>query len=260
VSIRPTRRTALRAGLATALAMPWVTSRAQSAGTINVVLNQGLLARLWIDELHPVFERETGARINVQQSVMANMLAMLRTQRDNPPDLMQFSEAGVFQAARDGLLRQHNPANIPNWATLRPQFRLADNYSAGVIDAVHTLLLQHASAAHRAGELGDDVGKRAAPPHRHPSDRLEQRRAHGDDRGADRHRPAVRARAIRPRCRDAPPGSPAGEWCGRLHRRAAGHPDAAIPPTSASSSCRSVPPAPRAGARSGWRRWSRGTP
>lgn len=148
MSIRPTRRTALRAGLATAMAMPWVTSRAQSAGTINVVLNQGLLARLWIDELHPVFERETGARINVQQSVTANMLAMLRTQRDNPPDLMQFSEAGVFQAARDGLLRQHNPANIPNWATLRPQFRLADNYSAGVIDAVHTLYYN--TQAHRA--------------------------------------------------------------------------------------------------------------
>jgi putative spermidine/putrescine transport system substrate-binding protein len=64
---------------------------------------------------------------------------MLRTQRDNPPDLMQFSEAGVFAAAEAGLLRAHNPANIPNWASLRDAFKLADNYSAGVIDAVHTI-------------------------------------------------------------------------------------------------------------------------
>lgn len=132
------RRTVLAAS-ALSLSAPWVASRAQSGGTLTVVLNQGLLARLWIDELHPAFERETGARINVQQSVTANMLAMLRTQRDNPPDLMQFSEAGVFAAAQAGLLRPHNPANIPNWAFLRDAFRLADNYSAGVIDAVHTL-------------------------------------------------------------------------------------------------------------------------
>jgi putative spermidine/putrescine transport system substrate-binding protein len=133
------RRSLLRGAALGALAAPWVADRARASGTLSVVLNQGLLARLWIDELHPIFERETGARVNAQQSVTANMLAMLRTQRDNPPDLMQFSEAGVFLAARDGLLRAHNPANIPNWATLRPQFRLADNYSAGVIDAVHTL-------------------------------------------------------------------------------------------------------------------------
>jgi len=133
------RRCLLTITASAALSAPWVTSRAQSAGTLTVVLNQGLLARLWIDELHPVFERETGARLNVQQSVTANMLGMLRTQRDNPPDLMQFSEAGVFSAAQAGLLRAHNPANIPNWALLRDAFKLADNYSAGVIDAVHTI-------------------------------------------------------------------------------------------------------------------------
>jgi putative spermidine/putrescine transport system substrate-binding protein len=133
------RRTALRAGGIALLAAPFVSNRAHASGTLTVVLNQGLLARLWIDELHPVFERETGARLNVQQSVTANMLAMLRTQRDNPPDLMQFSEAGVFAAAAAGLLRQHNPANIPNWSSLRDAFRLADNYSAGVVDATHTI-------------------------------------------------------------------------------------------------------------------------
>ena len=52
---------------------------------------------------------------------------------------MQFSEAGVFAAAAAGLLRQHNPANIPNWSSLRDAFRLADNYSAGVVDATHTI-------------------------------------------------------------------------------------------------------------------------
>ncbi|MFN7635137.1 MAG: hypothetical protein ACK5PI_10565, partial [Acetobacteraceae bacterium] len=133
------RRTALRAGGFAVLAAPFVSNRAHASGTLTVVLNQGLLARLWIDEMHPVFERETGARLNVQQSVTANMLAMLRTQRDNPPDIMQFSEAGVFAAAAAGLLRQHNPANIPNWSSLRDAFRLADNYSAGVVDATHTI-------------------------------------------------------------------------------------------------------------------------
>jgi putative spermidine/putrescine transport system substrate-binding protein len=124
---------------AVGLAAPWVASPARASGQLNVVLNQGLLAKLWIDELHPVFEKATGAKVNVQQSVTANMLAMLKTQRDNPPDLMQFSEAGVFLAAEEGLLRPHNSKNIANMASLRPAFRLAEDYSAGVIDAVHTL-------------------------------------------------------------------------------------------------------------------------
>lgn len=132
------RRAVLRGGALLAAA-PWVTTSARAAGQINVVLNQGLLAKLWIDELHPAFEKATGAKVNVQQSVTANMLAMLKTQRDNPPDLMQFSEAGVFLAAEEGLLRAHNAKNIPNMAKLRPAFRLAGDFSAGVIDAVHTL-------------------------------------------------------------------------------------------------------------------------
>lgn len=137
-----TRRDLLLGASATAavaLAAPWVTTRARAAGTINVILNQGLLAKLWIDELHPKFEEETGASVNVQQSVTGNMLAMLKTQKDNPPDLMQFSEAGVFLAAEEGLLRQHNTANIPNWSKLRPAFNMADDYSAGVVDAMHTI-------------------------------------------------------------------------------------------------------------------------
>jgi putative spermidine/putrescine transport system substrate-binding protein len=135
------RRQVLGAGLAgaTALAAPWVTTRARAAGTLNVVLNQGLLAKLWIDHLNPAFEKATGAKLNVQQSVTGQMLAMLSSQKDNPPDLMQFSEAGVFVARDQGLLRAHKLGNIPNAKFLRPSFKLADDYSIGVIDAVNTL-------------------------------------------------------------------------------------------------------------------------
>lgn len=139
---RPSRRSVLQGGAALAgatLAAPWVTTRARAAGEINVVLNQGLLAKLWVDELHPKFEAETGAKINLQQSVTSQMLAMLKTQKDNPPDLMQFSEAGVFLARDEGLLRAHEAKNIPNMANVRDAFLLADNFSAGVIDAVHTI-------------------------------------------------------------------------------------------------------------------------
>jgi putative spermidine/putrescine transport system substrate-binding protein len=141
------RRSVVKGGLAAAagvLAAPWVTNKARAAGTLNVVLNQGLLAKLWIDHLNPVFERTTGATLNVQQSVTGQMLAMLASQRDNPPDLMQFSEAGVFQARDRGLLRAHNLRNMPNAAFLRPSFKLADDYSVGVIDAVNTLFYNNA--------------------------------------------------------------------------------------------------------------------
>ncbi|WP_430397485.1 ABC transporter substrate-binding protein [Ferrovibrio sp.] len=124
---------------AVVIGMPWVTTKARAAGQLTVVLNQGLLAKLWIDHLNPVFEKETGAKLNVQQSVTSNMLAMLKTQKDNPPDLMQFSEAGVFLARDEGLLRQHKAANIPNWKFLRKEFNMADDYSAGMIDAMHTI-------------------------------------------------------------------------------------------------------------------------
>lgn len=135
------RRAVLRGALAgaAALSAPWVATRAWASGTLNVVLNQGLLAKLWIDELHPAFEAETGATVNVQQSVTSNMLAMLKTQKDAPPDLMQFSEAGVFLAAEEGLLRQHDRANIPNFEMLRPAFNMADDFSAGCVDAMHTI-------------------------------------------------------------------------------------------------------------------------
>ncbi len=122
-----------------ALAAPWVTTKARAAGSVNVVLNQGLLAKLWIDHLHPQFEKMTGATVNLQQSVTSRMLVMLRTQKANPPDLMQFSEAGVFLAKERGLIRQHNVKNIPNFASIRPAFNLADYYSAGVVDAMHTI-------------------------------------------------------------------------------------------------------------------------
>ena len=138
---RLTRRSVLMTGAAAAatLAAPWVTTKARAAGMLNLVLNQGLLAKLWVDELHPRFEKETGATINLQQSVTSQMLAMLKTQKNDPPDLMQFSEAGVFIARDEGLLRAHNPKNIPNIANVRPEFLLAENFSAGVIDAPHTL-------------------------------------------------------------------------------------------------------------------------
>lgn len=135
------RKFAKRAAAASvvALAAPWVANRAHAAGALDLILNQGLLAKLWIDHLHPEFEKMTGAKINLKQSVTSRMLVTLRTQKASPPDLLQFSEAGVFLAKEQGLLRQHNRKNIPNFATIRPEFNLADYHSAGVVDAVHTL-------------------------------------------------------------------------------------------------------------------------
>ena len=137
-----TRRGALTKLLAVssvALAAPWVTTKARAAGQINVILNNGLLAKLWIDELNPLFEKETGAKVIVQQSATAAMLGMLKTQKDNPPDLMQFSDAGVLLARAEGLLKQHDRSKIPNFANLRPEFNFADDFSAGCIDAMNTL-------------------------------------------------------------------------------------------------------------------------
>ena len=154
---------------AVAFAAPWVTTTARAAGELTVILNQGLLAKLWIEELNPVFEKTTGAKLNVQQSVTANMLAMLKTQKDNPPDLMQFSEAGVFLARDEGLLRQHKAANIPNWKHLRKEFNMADDFSAGMIDAMHTIFYNTnvvKSAPTAWADLWDPVnkGRIAIPP------------------------------------------------------------------------------------------------
>ena len=168
IGTRHGKRRKLLAGAGAAIALPWITTPARAAGELNVVLNQGLLAKLWIDELHPEFEKMTGAKVNVQQSVTANMLAMLKVQKDSPPDLMQFSEAGVFQAASDGLLRKHAANNIANFAFLRPEFRLAEDYSAGVIDAVNTLYYNtgaQKTAPTAWAELWDKAnGKRVAVP------------------------------------------------------------------------------------------------
>ena len=118
---------------------PWITTSARAAGSLTVILNQGLLAKLWVDELNPKFEKETGAKLNIQQSVTGNMLAMLRTQKDNPPDLMQFSEAGVFLARDNGLLRQIDRSKIPNWKFMSKDFDMADGFSAGMLDAMNTI-------------------------------------------------------------------------------------------------------------------------
>ena len=188
----------LGAAVTAGLAAPWISNSAKAAGQLNVVLNQGLLAKLWIDELHPEFEKRTGANVTVLQSVTGAMLAMLNSQKANPPDLMQFSEAGVFLARDEGLLRAHDPKKIPNFAFLRPEFNIADNYSAGCIDAMNTLHFNTRAmpAAPVAWAALWDKANRGQD--RHPADRLEQRRAHGHHRGADRHRQAVQAGAVRP--------------------------------------------------------------
>ena len=143
---RVTRRTVLQSAAAAAVAglsAPWVTTKARAAGTLNLVLNQGLLAKLWVDELHAKFEKETGATINLQQSVTSQMLAMLKTQKDDPPDLMQFSEAGVFIARDEGLLRAHDPKNIPNRANVRDEFLLAEGYLSRRHRCTAHVVLQH---------------------------------------------------------------------------------------------------------------------
>lgn len=139
---RLNRRTILKGATATAtvaLCAPWVTTAARAAGELTVILNQGLPAKLWIDHLNPVFEKETGAKLAIQQSVTGAMLGMLKTQKDNPPDLMQFSDAGVFFARAEGLLKAHDTSKIPNFAMLRSSFNLADNFSAGCFDAMNSL-------------------------------------------------------------------------------------------------------------------------
>lgn len=166
-----TRRKILK-GMSTGIVVasaPWVTTQARAAGQLTVVLNQGLLAKLWIDELNPKFEKATGAKLNVQQSVTGNMLAMLRTQKDNPPDLMQFSEAGVFQARDNGLLRQLNTAAIPNWKFVSPDFNVADGFSAGMIDAMNTIFFntdKQKNAPTAWADLWDPAnkGRIAIPP------------------------------------------------------------------------------------------------
>ena len=141
VTNRVTRRQILKGVSLGMLAVggPWITTSARAAGQLTVVLNQGLLAKLWIDELNPKFEKETGAKLNIQQSVTGNMLAMLRTQKDNPPDLLQFSEAGVFLARDNGLLRQIDRSKIPNWKFMSKEFDVADGFSAGMLDAMNTI-------------------------------------------------------------------------------------------------------------------------
>lgn len=168
---RVTRRQLIKSVSAGAVvaAAPWVTTAARSAGELTVILNQGLLAKLWIDELNPKFEKATGAKLNIQQSVTGNMLAMLRTQKDNPPDLMQFSEAGVFQARDNGLLRQINASAIPNWKYLRKEFNMADDYSAGMIDAMNTIFFntkEQKAAPTAWADLWDPAnkGRIAIPP------------------------------------------------------------------------------------------------
>jgi len=170
-SHRLTRRQILKgvsAGVFAAAA-PWVTTTARAAGQLTVILNQGLLARLWMDELNPKFEKETGAKLNIQQSVTGNMLAMLRTQKDNPPDLMQFSEAGVFVARENGLLRQLQTSQIPNWKFIRKEFDVAEGFSAGMIDAMNTIFYntnQQKTAPTSWAEMWDPAnkGRIAIPP------------------------------------------------------------------------------------------------
>lgn len=171
VTHRFTRRQILKAVSAGVFAVsaPWVTTTAKAAGQLTVILNQGLLARLWIDELNPRFEKETGAKLNIQQSVTGNMLAMLRTQKDNPPDLMQFSEAGVFLARDNGLLRQIQTSQIPNWKFMRKEFDVAQGFSAGMLDAMNTLFYntnEQKNAPTSWADLWDpkNKGRIAIPP------------------------------------------------------------------------------------------------
>ena len=195
---RLTRRSVLMTGAAAAatLAAPWVTTKARAAGTINLVLNQGLLAKLWVDELHPRFEKETGATINLQQSVTSQMLAMLKTQKNDPPDLMQFSEAGVFIARDEGLLRAHNPKNIRQHCECTPGIPARGELFRRRHRCAAHPVLQHQRSRTGADRLGRPLGSGQQGQDRNPAGEMEQRRAHGHQRGADRHRQAFQGSPV----------------------------------------------------------------
>lgn len=127
---RITRRTWVRAGvfaLASAAVFGWAgTSMAQQkfqGQTLRLQTwggTEGLMVRKYV--IDP-FEKQTGAKVVVEEGWTSASVAKLQAQKADPKlDVVMFDDIGVVQAGRDGLLDPIDFSKAPNAKDVLPQY------------------------------------------------------------------------------------------------------------------------------------------
>jgi putative spermidine/putrescine transport system substrate-binding protein len=134
---------ALSVGLAlTAALLPGPAEAGQFDGkTIRAQFwggSDGLVIRKYI--VAP-FEKETGAKVVVEEGNTSASIAKVRAQKADPQlDVIFLDDIGVFTLAREGVLDKIELGKMPNAKDIHPTYVIGDQYGIGFFNYIMTLL------------------------------------------------------------------------------------------------------------------------
>lgn len=138
-------RLALTLGVGFALAVA-ISSGVVEAGqfdgkTIRVQFwggSDGLVIRKYI--VAP-FEKETGAKVIVEEGNTSASIAKVRAQKADPQlDAILLDDIGVFTLSREGVLDRLDFGKMPNAKDIHPIYNVADQHGIGFFNYILTLL------------------------------------------------------------------------------------------------------------------------
>lgn len=100
--------------------------------------SDGLVIRKYI--VAP-FEKETGAKVIVEEGNTSASIAKIRAQKADPQiDVIFLDDIGVFTLAREGVLDKVDLGKMPNAKDIHPTYIIADQYGIGFFNYIMTLL------------------------------------------------------------------------------------------------------------------------
>ena len=100
--------------------------------------SDGLVLRKYVVE---PFERETGAKIVVEEGNTSGSIAKVRAQMADPQlDVIFLDDIGVLTLKSEGALERLDLARMPNAADIHPNYRVGDGYGIGIFNYITTIL------------------------------------------------------------------------------------------------------------------------
>jgi putative spermidine/putrescine transport system substrate-binding protein len=100
--------------------------------TVGMMVGSGPMAQLIRDRIQPEFERDHGVSLVIEEGGVTEQLARLRGPSANPPYLViSLEEQAVSLARQEGLISRLDPTDVPNLASVYPEYILEEGYGVG---------------------------------------------------------------------------------------------------------------------------------
>jgi len=100
--------------------------------------SDGLVLRKYVVER---FERETGAKVVVEEGNTSGSIAKVRAQMADPQlDVIFLDDIGVLTLRNEGALEKLDLSRMPNATDVHPAYRVGEGYGIGIFNYITTIL------------------------------------------------------------------------------------------------------------------------